>query len=164
MTRKEYNNCVDIYSNALFVFILKSIGDREMTDDIVQESYISLWEHADDICFEKAKSYLFTTAYRRMIDFIRRCKKVDRLRDNPELVEWQEPEQEPEHEYFDRSSVIEMALSKLPRVQRDVILLRDYQGCSYQEIAEITSLHESQVKVYLFRARHKLRTLLRGEI
>jgi RNA polymerase sigma-70 factor (ECF subfamily) len=48
----------------------------------------------------------------------------------------------------------------LPDIQRHVILLRDYEGYSYEEIGAITSLSEQQVKVYIFRARQKLRSML----
>jgi RNA polymerase sigma-70 factor (ECF subfamily) len=49
--------------------------------------------------------------------------------------------------------VLTEALGKLPNIQRSVILLRDYEGYSYEEIGEITGLNESQVKVYIYRAR-----------
>jgi len=49
--------------------------------------------------------------------------------------------------------VLDQALRLLPEIQRSVILLRDYEGYSYQEIGEITRLNESQVKVYIYRAR-----------
>jgi len=48
----------------------------------------------------------------------------------------------------------------LPEIQRSVVLLRDYEGYSYNEIAEITGLSESQVKVYIFRARTFLKNYI----
>ncbi|RLD49112.1 MAG: RNA polymerase sigma factor, partial [Bacteroidetes bacterium] len=56
-------------------------------------------------------------------------------------------------DYSDLKEVLDEALKKLNEVQRSVILLRDYEGYSYQEIGEITGLSESQVKVYIYRAR-----------
>ncbi|MCK5078762.1 MAG: RNA polymerase sigma factor, partial [Bacteroidales bacterium] len=52
------------------------------------------------------------------------------------------------------------ALAKLNEVQRSVVLLRDYEGYSYHEIGEITGLNESQVKVYLYRARVYLKNYI----
>ena len=49
------------------------------------------------------------------------------------------------------------ALNTLPEIQRSVILLRDYEGYNYDEIADITGLTLSQVKVYIFRGRQKLK-------
>jgi RNA polymerase sigma-70 factor (ECF subfamily) len=45
------------------------------------------------------------------------------------------------------------AVDRLPEIQRMVVLLRDYEGYSYQELGELTNLNESQVKVYIYRAR-----------
>ena len=54
-------------------------------------------------------------------------------------------------------------MEKLPEIQRSVVLLRDYEGYSYQEIGEITGLTESQVKVYIYRARLFLKAYI-GQI
>jgi RNA polymerase sigma-70 factor (ECF subfamily) len=48
---------------------------------------------------------------------------------------------------------LEKGLSRLPAVQRSVVMLRDYEGYSYKEIAGMTQLSEAQVKVYIYRAR-----------
>ena len=50
---------------------------------------------------------------------------------------------------------------RLPEIQKTVVLLRDYEGYNYSEIAEITDLSESQVKVYIFRARKTLQSYLK---
>jgi RNA polymerase sigma-70 factor (ECF subfamily) len=55
---------------------------------------------------------------------------------------------------------LEKALAQLPEIQKTVILLRDYEGYSYEEIGKITALKESQVKVYIFRGRQTLKTII----
>jgi RNA polymerase sigma-70 factor (ECF subfamily) len=62
---------------------------------------------------------------------------------------------------FDLKEVLEEALNTLPEKQKAVILLRDYEGYSYDEIAEITELSASQVKVYIFRARKALQAYIK---
>ena len=62
--------------------------------------------------------------------------------------------------YTGLSEVLDEALKQLPEVQRSVILLRDYEGYAYNEIAEITNLSESQVKVYIYRGRLALKKYL----
>jgi len=57
--------------------------------------------------------------------------------------------------------VLNEALEKLPAIQKTVLLLRDYEGYNYAEIAEITDLTESQVKVYIFRARKGLKEYIK---
>lgn len=56
--------------------------------------------------------------------------------------------------------MLDYALGKLPENQKTVILLRDYEGYSYEEIEQITGLSASQVKVYLFRARKSMKDRL----
>jgi len=56
--------------------------------------------------------------------------------------------------------VLEEALSRLSETQRSLVLLKDYEGYSYEEIGRITGLNESQVKVYLHRARLQLKNYL----
>jgi RNA polymerase sigma-70 factor (ECF subfamily) len=56
-----------------------------------------------------------------------------------------------------------MALNNLPQIQKSAVLLRDYEGYDYKEIGEILELNESQVKVYIFRARKNLRTFFTGK-
>ena len=147
MTITEYNRCVDHYADGMFRFILKNYRDEEKSKDIVQESFLRLWEKVAEVSFEKARSYLFTTAYHTMIDAIRKEKFWE---DTP--ATWHEG-QTGEIGFSDVKQVLDQALRLLPEIQRSVILLRDYEGYSYQEIGEITRLNESQVKVYIYRAR-----------
>lgn len=156
MTRKEFNKSVDLFADGLYRFIFKNIRDVEKARDIVQETFAKTWIKVEDISFDKMKSYLFTTAYRTMIDSIR-C--------NDRFVRSETINFEPictYNTYSDLKEILDVALSQLPDIQRSVVLLRDYEGYNYQEIGEITNLTESQVKVYIFRARKNLKTYLQS--
>lgn len=154
MTVEEYNKCVDGYSDNVYRFILKNIRDQEKAKDIVQETYEKLWVRAHEVSFKKAKSYIFSTAYHTMIDSIRKDKKITDFSE----VNFNE------HSYTDQykglSEILQNALGRLPEIQRSVVLLRDYEGYNYQEIGEITGLNESQVKVYIYRARLALKNYI----
>jgi RNA polymerase sigma factor (sigma-70 family) len=147
MNVKEYNRSVDLYSDNVFRFILKNIRDEDRSRDIVQESYEKLWRNAENVNFEKVKSYLFTTAYHTMIDVIRKDKRQTSIED------YQIPEEVHDEQYSDLAEILNEAVKRLPEIQRSVILLRDYEGYSYKEIGDITTLNEAQVKVYIYRAR-----------
>ncbi len=147
MTVTEYNRCVDHYSDGVFRFILKNFRDEDTSRDIVQDSFMKLWEKVSEVSFEKAKSYLFTTAYHTMIDRIRKEKFME---EPPPSFGHGHGE---EIGFSDVKEVLDRAVRLLPDIQRTVILLRDYEGYSYQEIGEIAHLNESQVKVYIYRAR-----------
>ena len=154
MTTLQYNTCVNDYADGVYRFILKHIKDPDKAQDIVQESFTRLWEKVRDVNAQKAKTYLFTTAYHYMIDNIRRDKKQIVTDFTPEMTG------RAYNDYNDLKEILRDALEKLPEIQKSVIMLRDYEGYSYQEIGEITELNESQVKVYIFRARKTLRNYL----
>ncbi len=154
MTIAEYNKSVDDHSDGIYRFILKNLRNADKARDIVQDTYEKLWLKVDDVSASRVKSYLFTTAYHTMIDMIRKesrntafeTEKHDipvSMETNPGLAQ-----------------LIENAVSRLPADQRSVIMLRDYEGYSYEEIASITGLSESQVKVYIFRARMALKSFI----
>jgi len=153
MTEKEYNTSVDTHANALFRFIYKSLNVREDAENIVQDAFESLWLNLGKVEFEKAKSWLFTTAYRKMIDSIRREKKMVEM---PEFTK----EKGSEAMQPDIKDIVNKAMEKLTETQRTVIMLRDYEGYDYAEIGKITGLNESQVKVYIFRGRQTLKNYL----
>lgn len=151
MTATEYNKCVDQHSDSVYRFILHNCKDKDDAKDIVQDTYEKLWITHQNVNYEKAKSYIFTTAYRTMIDRIRRDKKKGSF-DEVDFNNHSHSEQ-----YTDVKQVVRSAVSRLPEIQRNVITLRDYEGYSYEEIGEITGLNESQVKVYIYRARVTLK-------
>jgi RNA polymerase sigma-70 factor (ECF subfamily) len=154
MTVDEYNKSVDDYSDCLYRFILKNTKDENKAKDIIQDSFEKLWMKIDTVSFEKVKSYLFSTAYHTMIDMLRREKHKTNFDEawNKQTVEYQQ--------YPDLKQVLHNALNRLPDIQRSVLMLRDYEGYSYEEIGEITKLSESQVKVYIFRARTFLKNYI----
>jgi RNA polymerase sigma factor (sigma-70 family) len=147
MTADEFNKAVDDYSDGIYRFILKNIKDREKAGDIVQDTYEKLWRRLGDVSYNKIKSYLFTAAYHTMIDVIRKDRRTEDL--NAQVTEAYSHSSQ----YTDLQEILHIALERLPEVQRSVILLRDYEGYSYQEIGEITGLSETQVKVYIYRGR-----------
>lgn len=154
MTLDEFNASVDLYADGLYRFALKSLNDMEEAEDAVQDAFEKLWVKRDQVTFDKVKSYLYTTVYHSLID---RSRKIKRFND---FIETQTHEQQFTTDNFDLKKQLDKALQLLPAYQRNVILLRDYEGYSYQEIGEITDLTAEQVKVYLFRARKSLRVYL----
>lgn len=154
MTEKEYNECVTLYADNVYRFILKNLRQEEDARDVVQSAFEKLWKNRQSVDSEKSKSYLFTIAYHQMIDHIRKTKRIqlkDEFREETRVTD------KPVHQL---KKTLENALSRLNETQRSLVLLKDYEGYSYDEIGQITGLNESQVKVYLHRARLQLKTYL----
>lgn len=154
MTEKEYNICVDRYADNVYRFIYKNLRNEEDARDIVQSSFEKLWVHRENVDNEKCKSYLFTVAYNQMIDYIRKQKKIT----YQETVE--DTHRVGYQENGDARKSLMAALNRLNPTQRSLVMLKDYEGYSYNEIGDITGLSPSQVKVYLHRARLTLRNYL----
>ncbi|WP_343635679.1 RNA polymerase sigma factor [Fluviicola sp.] len=156
MTRREYNEAVELYADNLYRFVVKHTQNRMLSEDIIQETFAKVWEKHETIEASKVKSYLFTTAYHQMVDMLKKEKRTTSF-------ESQEVKQDdPLSHLFDVQKTLQEAVNKLPEIQKTVILLRDYEGYNYNEIAEITALNESQVKVYIFRARQTLKNYLKS--
>lgn len=113
-----------------------------------------MWRNREEVDAAKCKSYLFTVAYHQMIDHIR---KVKRIQLKEEFGEETRVQSRPANNL---KKVLEEALARLSETQRSLVLLKDYEGYSYEEIGRITGLSESQVKVYLHRARVQLKSYL----
>ncbi|MGZ3864192.1 MAG: RNA polymerase sigma factor [Bacteroidia bacterium] len=155
MTIREFNTCVDMHADGLYRFVLKHVKDTDVARDLVQDTYEKLWSRVNDMESTNAKSYMFTTAYHTTIDYLRRAKKSERL----DFDKHGEGEQK-EKVNYGLKTALNQALDKLPEIQKTVTLLRDYEGYDYKEIGAITGLSESQVKVYIFRARQTLKEYL----
>ena len=154
MTVQEYNQCVELYADRVYRFIVKNMKNTDDAQDVVQNAFEILWKNYQGVSYEKSRSYLFTVAYHNMIDQFRK-KKFD-----SEIGEEHEQVQGSSHQYTGGREALELGLRHLPEIQKQVVMLRDYEGYSYEEIGEITGLNESQVKVYIFRARTALKNFL----
>ena len=154
MTEREYNNCVNLYADNVFRFIVKNLRHEEDARDVVQTAFEKMWRNREEVDNAKCKSYLFTVAYHQMIDHIRKVKRIRLKEDFSDDTRVQ---------YMPTQNLrktLEEALNRLSEIQKSLVLLKDYEGYSYGEIATITGLSESQVKVYLHRARVQLKNYL----
>ncbi|MFL5811192.1 MAG: RNA polymerase sigma factor [Flavisolibacter sp.] len=151
MTEKEYNECVSLYADNVYRFIVKNLRHEEDARDVVQTAFEKLWRNREIVDGTKSKSYLFTVAYNQMIDHLRKAKRVY-LKE-----EFNENIRVSNRQINNAKAILEEALSKLSETQRSLVMLKDYEGYSYEEIGRITNLNESQVKVYLHRARLQLK-------
>jgi RNA polymerase sigma factor (sigma-70 family) len=155
MTEKEYNLCVDLYSDGVFRFIVKNLKHEEDARDIVQTAFEKLWRNREQVEHAKSKSYLFTVAYNQMIDHIRKNKRVT-------LREEFSADAKIQQSNFNGNTkkILMEALNRLNETQKSLVMLKDYEGYTYEEIGRIMGLNESQVKVYLHRARLILKEYL----
>ena len=156
MTDKQYNECVDLYADNVYRFIVKNIRNEEDARDIVQTAFEKMWRNRNSVENDKSKSFLFTVAYNQMIDHIRKNKRITLKQDFNKQAGMYEMRTTQNN----AKKMLHEALGKLNETQSSLVMLKDYEGYSYEEIGKITGLNESQVKVYLHRARLTLRNYL----
>jgi len=155
MTEKDYTQCVNLYADNVFSFIVKNLRHEEDARDVVQTAFEKLWRNRESVEYDKCKSYLFTVAYNQMIDHIRKNKRVSLQEEFAE-----ETKVGVQSTNSHTKQVLMAALDRLNETQKSLVMLKDYEGYSYEEISQIMDLTESQVKVYLHRARLALRNYL----
>ncbi len=152
MKINEYNLSVRKYSDALYTFGMSHSIGREEAEDIVQECFAVLWNKRREVEIGKAKSFLFTIAYHKIMDVFRKRKRNRKVKIEviPTEENWE----------FDKKKWIMQELNNIPAQQRSAILLKDWEGYSYNEIAEIMNISLEQVKVNIHRGRKALRQKL----
>jgi RNA polymerase sigma factor (sigma-70 family) len=158
ISAEEYNTAVREYTKNVFRFLMKSLKDEHAAKDLLQDCFLKLWENRHKVDKLKIKSWLFSVAHNSMINYLTKEARTTNLHgyENSQTVYQQHR--------FDLKAIIDAELNKLPPIQKSIILLRDLEGYEYKEIADILDINESQVKVYLFRARVKIKNSVKSII
>ncbi len=156
MRRQEYNKVVEQFAGNLYGYAFRFMRSEHDAQDIVQDVFEKLWLNRKKVEIDKAKSWMFTTAHNAMINFMTR---KDRMHLSDEIVSVERSVDQ--QRQYEAREIVDKAVAFLPPMQKSIILLRDLEGYAYQEIADILEISESQVKVYLFRARKKLKKQLK---
>jgi RNA polymerase sigma-70 factor (ECF subfamily) len=125
-------------------------------EDVVQDVFEKLWKKREKVDFDRCKSLLFKMTHNRIID-IYRYNKVRRNENH--IVEKVEESIE---RNFELTEIIELAFKELSEEYKSLVMLRDYEGFSYDEIAEMLDMSLCKVKVYLFRARKQLQKTIKS--
>lgn len=157
MRRHEYNNLIDELGAPLYRYAFHFMRNEEDAKDVVQDVFEKLWINRKKIDLERVKSWLYKCTHNAMINFLNK-KSRTRYMDSQSLPE--RPSMP--DSTFESQQMVERIVSILPPIQKSIILLRDIEGYSYDDIGQILDLSHSQVKVYLFRARMKIKKQLKG--
>jgi len=157
LNRREYNIAVKEQSGRLYGYCLKYLKNPADSSDIVQDAFEKLWNNRKKVDFDKVKPWLFSTAHNTLINFITKKNRISYMYE----LESKQSARNLSHD-FEIKEIVDNCLATLPPLQKSIILLRDLEGYNYKEISEILDISESQVKVYLFRARNKIKKQLKG--
>jgi RNA polymerase sigma-70 factor (ECF subfamily) len=155
----------DQYYHRVRKFILASVKNESVADDLVQETFIKIQENLDSVRDpEKLSSWIFRIAYHLCQDHFRALKKSPSGEGIDEgLITLPETPVQKKLEQGEMSKCVQDKLNLLPETQRSIIIFADIMDFSHQEIADILGLTVENVKVRLHRARKRFRAILEKE-
>ena len=168
-TLEAYEILVRRYKDPLMNFVYRFTGDRDVSSDIVQDTMIKFYMNKDSYrSFAKFSTWIYTIAGNLAKNELKRRKrrKIFSLENDDDERSIQvadkniiEPDKAADSQI--KNEIIQKALLKVKDVYRDVVVLRDIQELSYEEIAEITGLSLGTVKSRINRGRLQLQKLLK---
>lgn len=145
----------------LFRYAYRILGNQMAAEDVVQEVLIKVWHKKKEIEeIQNKEAWCMTVTRNLALDKLRKKKyHHESVEDHYSLADSSMTPFE-SVQSSDTMNIIRAAIESLPSDQKHVVHLRDVEGYSYKEIAEITELSIEKVKVYLHRARISLRKQL----
>lgn len=169
---RAFTELVERYQTRLLNFIYRTIGDREKAEDLVQEVFIRVYRHLHR--FDRSKKFstwVYTIASNLAKNELRNRSRNPLVlfqtvqkgyQDDDRPVEFEDPTSRPDDMYHQRDlqKIVEETVSKLPEHHRNVFILRELEGKSYEEIAEITDCNLGTVKSRLNRARNSFAEII----
>ncbi|MGE5402028.1 MAG: RNA polymerase sigma factor [Ignavibacteriales bacterium] len=157
------------YKDPLTNFVFRFVGDRDASTDVVQDTMIRFYLHKDSYkSFAKFSTWIYTIATNLAKNELKRRKRKNLFSihsgDDEETIDLLDKSALPDvlADSEIKNKIIQKALSKVKEVYREVVILRDVQDMSYEEIAEITGLSIGTVKSRINRGRAQLQKLLKS--
>jgi RNA polymerase sigma-70 factor (ECF subfamily) len=154
----------DRHRQPIFRFAYRLLGEVDIAEDVTHDCFLSLIRKPENFRPERAslRTYLFAAARNLALKHFRstgRETRLDEMTEEPELS----PRHQPLRKLLDEELAAEVrrAVFSLAPLQREALVLFEYEGLSLNEIAEITGADVGAVKGRLFRARERLKSILR---
>ncbi len=159
MTRIEFNNQVLQLSRKLYLVAYRLLKRKDEAEDAVQEVFIRLWNKVDELDrYNSLEAFAITTVKNYCIDILRRNKlMIVEEQEGHHGIRDREPSPEEAMEQKESSSILNGIIESLPDLYRSVIIMKEIDGLSYEEIAVITGQNINTLRVNLSRARVMIR-------
>ena len=151
-------------SDRLFRLALRITMNRAEAEDVVQDTLLKVWEQRSQ--WEQINSleaFAIAICRNRALDVLKRAGRNTKSLDEVDDVQSPAFNVQSSIEAREQLSLVRRLMDSLPELQRTIMLLRDIEGKTYQEIAQTLDISETQVKVYLHRARTKIKEGLKIE-
>jgi len=161
---RAFGQLVEQYQGYVFTIIIRMVKVREEAEEVAQDTFIKAFESLSSFRGEsKFSSWLYSIAYRKALDRIRKNKKYSASQLLEDITESEAGISENALHILEdkeRKKQIQDCIMQLPEVDAALITLYYFEEQSVREIAGITQLSEENIKVKLHRSRKKMFTLL----
>lgn len=147
------------YKGSIYTYCLKMLLDRELAQDVMQDTFLRIYENRERLLNTSSfRAWTFTIARNQCLNQFRRTNRLQPLDDKSinALPARATQSQVAALEKSEQIALVNHCLGRLKPEYREVIILREYQNLSYEEIAGVTRSTISAVKSRLFKARRKL--------
>lgn len=159
--RQAYGELVQRYRQQVVAVVYRMCGDVYLAEEAAQEAFIRAWQHLESYDMQRPfRNWLYRIAINAALDALRRQPPVSALEGQPLAAPAGDPENILEHR--ERAEAVRQAVLALPPASRAVLVLREYQGLAYQEIADTLHIPVGTVMSRLNYARQALRQSLAG--
>ena len=165
----EFRKLADEFGGRIFTFALYALRQREDAEDVTQEALIRLWRHQDDIADGSAGAWVMRVTRNLVIDVARRRRSRAALfAEGPDAevsaAQVASPGAGDAAGRRELRDALEAAIAALDEPYRSIVVMREIQGLAYDEIARALEMPLGTIKVYLHRARRRLREQVRREM
>jgi len=149
----------------LFRLALRITMNRAEAEDVVQDTLLKVWELRSEWGqINNLEAFAIATCRNRALDVLKRAGRNTKSLDEVDNTQLSTFNSQRSLEAREQLSLVRRLMDGLPELQRSIMLLRDIEGKNYQEIAEALDISETQVKVYLHRARTKIKEQVRNQM
>lgn len=162
MNSKEFKDNILPLADKIFPMVLRFLGNDAEAQDAVQEIIIKLWMKKNKLDHHpNLMGFVFLTARNFCLDLLRQKQKEILVRTNKDLIADFYIDED-RNELENLLILIRKSIDKLPENQKEIILLRDIDGFTFEEIVAITNLKIEHIRVLLSRARKQVRLQLKN--
>jgi RNA polymerase sigma-70 factor (ECF subfamily) len=162
--RNAFNELVRIHAQGVMNVIYRMCGDAQVAEDAAQETFIRAWSHLGSFRVDSSlRNWLYRIALNAATDMLRKEKHI--LPNDMDDFSFADPQPGPEGVYLqeERTALVQAAIQSLPDASRAVLVLKEYEGLSYREIADALDIPIGTVMSRLNYARKTLKEKLEGQ-
>jgi RNA polymerase sigma-70 factor, ECF subfamily len=160
----HFANAKQQYQQQLYSYAYYSVRVAADAEDIVQEAFIRLWQNWSTVDAAQLGAWLMRVTQNLIVDYVRKQKSRQVLGDEEFDLEQVAQEEQGDHDsphQLTLKRIVQHSIAQLPDPYRSTLILREIQELSYEAIAEVLGISVAHVKTDLFRAKGKLRQIVK---